>query len=59
MTVSQALALAGGVNEKGKDSGIKIERLDANGKKQTIQVKDIKTEIVKPGDTVVVPARIW
>jgi polysaccharide export outer membrane protein len=59
MTVSQALALAGGVSEKGKDSGIKIERLDANGKKQTIQVKDIKTEIVKPGDTVVVPARIW
>jgi polysaccharide export outer membrane protein len=59
MTVSQALTLAGGVSEKGKDSGIKIERVDAHGKKQTIQVKDIKTEVVKPGDTIVVPARIW
>jgi polysaccharide export outer membrane protein len=59
MTVSQAIALAGGVNEKGKDSGVKIERFDANGKKLMIPVKDIKTEIVKPGDTIVVPARIW
>jgi len=58
MTVSQALALAGGISDKGKDSGIRIERTE-NGKKIPISVKDNKTEIVKPGDTIIVPARIW
>jgi polysaccharide export outer membrane protein len=60
MTVQQAIALAGGPSEKGKLSGIKIERLGPDGKKlPAIQVKDIKTEIVKPGDTIIVPPRIW
>lgn len=58
-TVYQAVTLAGGVSVRGKWSGIKIQRKEA-GKKDPliIQVKDPKTEVVKPGDTIIVPARI-
>lgn len=60
-TVQQLVNLAGGITEKGKSSGLKIERPQADPKKkpQTIEVKDWKTEVVKPGDTVIVPKRIW
>jgi polysaccharide export outer membrane protein len=56
-TVQQAITMAGGVTDKGKESGVKIDRL-VNGKKTTIGVKDNKTTIVQPGDTITVPARI-
>lgn len=60
-TVQQLVNLAGGITEKGKNSGLRIERPQADPKKkpQTIEVKDWKTEVVKPGDTVIVPKRIW
>jgi len=62
MTVQQAIALAGGITDKGKYSDIKIQRKaptakNANDKKE-IKVKDYKTEIVKPGDTIIVPRRL-
>jgi polysaccharide export outer membrane protein len=57
-TVQQVIARAGGVSDKGTERGVKIDRV-VNGKKVTIGVKDIKTEVVKPGDTVIVSARIF
>lgn len=60
LTVQQAVALAGGLSDKGKNSGIKIQRPTSNPKKpfDTIEVKDWKTELVKPGDTIIVPSKI-
>jgi polysaccharide export outer membrane protein len=59
MTVQQVIALAGGVTEKGKTDGIKIQRMGADGKKlPDIKVKDYKTEIARPGDTIVVSRRM-
>ncbi len=60
LTVQQAVALAGGLSDKGKNSGIKIQRPTNNAKKpfDTIEVKDWKTELVKPGDTIIVPSKI-
>jgi polysaccharide export outer membrane protein len=58
MTVQQALALAGGLSERGSSRGIKIQRV-VDGKKQEISVKDINTDLVKAGDTINVPARIF
>jgi len=55
-TVLQVLTMAGGLSERGSNGGIKIQRM-VDGKKKEIQVKNINTEIVKPGDTVIVPAR--
>lgn len=56
MTVLQALSLAGGHTENGALNRIKIHRIE-NGKKIEISVKNPLTEIVKPGDTIVVPER--
>lgn len=59
LTVQQAVALAGGLTDKGKDKGIKILRPTADPKKpRTIEVKDWATEQVKPGDTIMVPRRL-
>ena len=60
-TVQQLVTMAGGITEKGKDSGIKIQRPNADPRKkpQEISVKDWKTEVVKPGDVVIVPKRLW
>jgi polysaccharide export outer membrane protein len=59
MTIQQVITLAGGVTDKGKTSGIKIQRTAATGKKlNDVKVKDWKTEIAKPGDTIVVPKRV-
>lgn len=60
-TVQQVVTMAGGLSELGKANGIKIERPTSDPKKpQTITVTDKtwKTEIVKPGDNVIVPRRI-
>jgi polysaccharide export outer membrane protein len=56
MTVMQALALAGGITDRGAKNRIKITRL-VNGKSKDINVK--LTDIVKPGDTIVVPERYF
>src|SRR5262249_8308474 len=46
MTVQQVIALAGGVTDKGKTTGIKIQRRGPDGKQlPDIKVKDFQTEI--------------
>jgi polysaccharide export outer membrane protein len=55
-TVLQALALAGGVTENGAQNRIRIARL-VNGEKKEIKVK--LTDLVKPGDTIIVPEKYF
>lgn len=55
-TVLQALSLAGGVSEHGAMNRIKIVRL-INGAKKEIKVK--VSDVVKPGDTIIVPERYF
>lgn len=55
-TVLQALALAGGVNERGATGRIKIVRIE---KGKTVEVKALLTDIVRPGDTIMVPERFF
>ena len=55
-TVLQALSLAGGLTENGAKNRIKIVRL-VNGEKREFKVKD--TDLVKPGDTIIVPEKFF
>jgi polysaccharide export outer membrane protein len=55
-TVLQALSLAGGVTENGAMNRIRIVRL-VNDKRTEIRVNE--REVVKPGDTIVVPERFF
>jgi polysaccharide export outer membrane protein len=55
-TVLQALSLAGGVTDRGATNRIKIVRI-VNGKKTEIKVS--LTDIVRPGDTIMVPERYF
>jgi polysaccharide export outer membrane protein len=55
-TVLQALSLAGGVTENGAMNRIKIVRL-VNGVTKTVKVK--LNDIVKAGDTIIVPERYF
>lgn len=55
-TVLQALALAGGVNERGATGRIKVVRVD---KGKTVEIKAKLTDIVRAGDTVIVPERFF
>jgi polysaccharide export outer membrane protein len=55
-TVLQALSLAGGVTENGARNRIKVVRL-VNGSKQELKIKD--TDLVKPGDTIIVPEKYF
>ena len=55
-TVLQALALAGGVTDRGTTSRIKIVRI-VNGEKKELKVK--LTDLVQPGDTIVVSERFF
>ena len=52
----QALSLAGGVTDRGSTSRIQIIRI-VNGNKKEIKVK--LTDVVQPGDTVVVRERFF
>ncbi|MBI2835278.1 MAG: polysaccharide biosynthesis/export family protein [Acidobacteria bacterium] len=56
MTVLQALSLAGGVSDRGSSRRIKLIRI-VNGKKRESTVK--LTDLVQPGDTIVVPQRFF
>jgi polysaccharide export outer membrane protein len=61
LTVQQAVALAGGLTDRAKSNGSGIKILRAGGDPKTskpIEVKDWTKELVKPGDTITVPARI-
>jgi polysaccharide export outer membrane protein len=55
-TVLQALSLAGGVTENGALNRTKIVRL-VKGEKKELKVK--LTDLVKPGDTIIVPERYF
>lgn len=55
-TVLQALSLAGGVTERGATGRIKIVRIE---KGKTVEVKAKLTDIVRAGDTVMVPERFF
>lgn len=55
-TILQALSLAGGVNEHGAMNRIKVVRVE-KGMKKEIKVK--LTDLVRPGDTVIVPERFF
>lgn len=56
MTVLQALSLAGGVTEHGATGRIRVVRSE-DGSKKEIKVK--LTDLVRPGDTVIVPERFF
>jgi polysaccharide export outer membrane protein len=55
-TVLQALSLAGGVTENGAMNRIKIVRI-VSGEKREVKVK--LTDLVQPGDTIIVPERYF
>jgi polysaccharide biosynthesis/export protein len=55
-TVLQALSLAGGVTENGAMNRIKIVRI-VSGEKKEVKVK--LTDLVQPGDTIIVPERYF
>ena len=52
----QALSLAGGVTENGAMNRVKVVRIVEGGKRE-IKVK--LTDIVKAGDTIIVPERYF
>jgi polysaccharide biosynthesis/export protein len=56
MTLLQALSLAGGVNERGSDRGIRIIRI-VNGKRVEIEAK--MTDLVQANDTIQVRQRFF
>lgn len=56
MTVLQAVTLAGGLTERAAANRIRILRL-VDGKQKTIKAK--LTDVVKPGDTIMVPERYF
>ena len=55
-TVLQALSLAGGVTENGAMNRVKVIRM-VNGEKKELKVR--LSELVRPGDTIVVPERYF
>lgn len=57
MTVRQALAVAGGLTQRGTENWLKINRRDANGVVQTIKVKP--TDLVQPNDVVYISESLF
>ena len=55
-TVLQVLSLAGGLTDRGADSRVKIQRM-IKGKLKEIKAK--LTDVVEPGDTVIVPEKFF
>ena len=55
-TVLQALSLAGGVTERGATGRIRIVRLE---KGKTVEVRAKLTDVIRPGDTIIVPERFF
>jgi polysaccharide export outer membrane protein len=55
-TLEQALAVAGGLTERGTTRGVKANRL-VNGRAVEITLK--LSDLVKPGDTITVPSRLF
>ena len=55
MTVLQAISTAGGITERGSSRRLKIVRI-VNNKRKELAAKP--TDVVRPGDTIVVPQRL-
>jgi polysaccharide biosynthesis/export protein len=55
-TILQALSLAGGITDRGATGRIKIVRIE-NGR--TVELKVKLTDVVRPGDTIMVPERFF
>lgn len=55
-TVLQALSLAGGITDRGATGRIKIVRVE-NGR--TVELKVKLTDVIRPGDTIMVPERFF
>jgi polysaccharide biosynthesis/export protein len=56
VTVQKAIAMAGGVTERGAQSRVKIQRI-VDGK--LVEIKPKMTDLVQPNDTIVVPQRFF
>jgi polysaccharide biosynthesis/export protein len=56
VTVQKAIAMAGGVTERGAQSRTKIQRM-VDG--QLVEIKAKMTDLVQPNDTIVVPQRFF
>jgi polysaccharide export outer membrane protein len=56
MTVLQAISLAGGLNDRGSDRGVKIERIVRG---MRIVVEATLTDIVQPNDTIQIRSRFF
>lgn len=56
LTVIQAIALAGGYNERAAKSRIEVRRT-VDGKPEKVRVKE--GDLVQPGDTIYVPKAYW
>ena len=57
LTVGQALAVAGGVTQRGNEGNVDIFRVAANGARQKINAQ--RGDIVRPGDEIVVRERVF
>jgi polysaccharide export outer membrane protein len=55
-TVLQVLSLAGGLSDRGADSRIRIQRM-VKGRMKEIKAK--LTDVVEPGDTIIVPQKFF
>jgi polysaccharide biosynthesis/export protein len=58
MTVQQAIAVGGGITERGSNRGIKIKREDPKRPGVFIEVNVRLTDRVQPGDTIIVRQRL-
>jgi polysaccharide export outer membrane protein len=56
ITVQKALAMAGGVTERGAQSRTKIQRI-VNGR--LVEIRPKMSDLVQPNDTLVVPQRFF
>lgn len=56
LNVLQALTLAGGTTDRAARNRIKIKRM-VNGRMTEVKVKE--SDLVQPGDTIIVPTRFW
>jgi polysaccharide export outer membrane protein len=56
MTVLQAIALAGGLSERGSRRGMKVLRM-SGGKHVEVSVRD--SDLIRPGDTLVIRQRFF
>ncbi|MFM2286945.1 MAG: hypothetical protein RL684_88 [Pseudomonadota bacterium] len=57
LTVAEAIAKAGGVNDRGSDSRVDIRRQRAGGKYETVHASP--SDIVQPGDIVKVKGKLF